>query len=158
MVGDADLDANLQALVRATREAVANAARHSEAPSVDVYAEVVDGQVEVFVRDRGVGFDPAAVPDDRMGLKGSVIGRVERHGGTARVRSTPGEGAEVALTMKVGHGAPNARRRHERHRVRAGAGRDRRRPRHVPQRRARRGSATACRSSARPRTCRRRSR
>ncbi|GAB3676821.1 PspC domain-containing protein [Angustibacter aerolatus] len=106
VVGDADLDANLQALVRATREAVANAARHSEAPSVDVYAEVVDGQVEVFVRDRGVGFDPAAVPDDRMGLKGSVIGRVERHGGTARVRSTPGEGAEVALTMKVGHGAP----------------------------------------------------
>ncbi len=55
--------------------------------------------VEVFVRDRGRGFDPDAVPDDRLGLRGSVVGRMERHGGSARVRSAPGEGTEVALTI-----------------------------------------------------------
>jgi signal transduction histidine kinase len=76
-----------------------NAARHADAPVVDVFAECVDDAVEVFVRDRGRGFDPASVPPDRMGLAGSVIGRMERHGGTARVRSAPGEGTEISLRM-----------------------------------------------------------
>lgn len=98
-VGDRPLDDALQAMVRAAREAMVNAARHSGAPAVDVYAECGDGSVEVFVRDRGTGFDPASVPDDRMGLRGSIVGRMERHGGTARVRSAPGEGTEVALRM-----------------------------------------------------------
>ena len=100
-VGDAPLDEDGTALVRAAREAMVNAARHAQAPVVDVYAECEDGVVEVFVRDRGVGFDPSAVPDDRMGLRGSVVGRVERHGGTAVVRSAPGEGTEVRLRMTL---------------------------------------------------------
>jgi signal transduction histidine kinase len=84
-----------------------NAARHAGAPVVDVFAECLDDSVEVFVRDRGRGFDPAAVPPDRMGLAGSVVGRMERHGGTARVRSAPGEGTEVMLRMpRSGPGAP----------------------------------------------------
>ena len=69
-----------------------NAARHSGAPSVDVYAECADDAVEVFVRDRGTGFDPDDVPEDRMGLRGSVIGRMERHGGTARDPLRAGRG------------------------------------------------------------------
>lgn len=99
VVGDCPLDDARLALVRAAREAMANAARHSGAPAVDVYAECDDSSVEVFVRDRGRGFDPGAVPDDRMGLRGSVVGRMERHGGTARVRSAPSEGTEVALRI-----------------------------------------------------------
>ncbi|CAA9348844.1 MAG: Two-component system sensor histidine kinase [uncultured Nocardioidaceae bacterium] len=100
-------EADLQALVAAAREAVANAARHSGAPRVDVYAEVVPGpsgwaSVEVFVRDRGCGFDPAAVPPDRHGLRRSVVDRVQRHGGTAVVRSAPGEGTEVRLLLSRG--------------------------------------------------------
>ena len=86
----------------ATREAVVNAARHSGAPVVDVYAEVEPGQVSVFVRDRGKGFDPEQVPADRHGLAGSVVGRMSRHGGTAKVRSTPGDGTEVQLEMSRG--------------------------------------------------------
>lgn len=99
VVGDTALDADLVALVRATREAVVNAAKHAGVDRVDVYAEVGSTQVEVFVRDRGTGFDPDLIADDRMGVRGSIVGRMERHGGTARVRSTPGEGTEVALTL-----------------------------------------------------------
>ncbi|GAA3543100.1 histidine kinase [Aeromicrobium flavum] len=104
-VGDAVLDDAVRALLAATGEAVVNASKHSGAERVDVYAERVataDGdRLEVFVRDRGSGFDAATVPDDRLGVRGSIIGRAERHGGTARIRSTPGEGTEVALTMPV---------------------------------------------------------
>lgn len=99
VVGDTALDADLVALVRATREAVVNAAKHAGVDRVDVYAEVGSTQVEVFVRDRGTGFDPDLIADDRMGVRGSIVGRMERHGGTAQVRSTPGEGTEVALTL-----------------------------------------------------------
>ena len=101
-VGDAALDERLSALVAATREAVVNAARHAGAPVVDVYAEVEPALVSVFVRDRGAGFDPAAVPADRHGLAGSVVGRMERHGGSARVRSAPGAGTEVQLELPRG--------------------------------------------------------
>jgi signal transduction histidine kinase len=102
VVGDCALDERVAALVAAAREAVVNAAKHSGAPSVDVYAEVESSLVSVFVRDRGRGFDPAAVPDDRHGLSGSVVGRMERHGGTAVVRSTPGSGTEVRLELPRG--------------------------------------------------------
>ena len=73
--------------------------KHSGAPKVDVYAEVDDEHVEVFVRDRGVGFDLAGIGEDRMGVQRSIIERMERHGGTARVRTAPGEGTEVRLEM-----------------------------------------------------------
>jgi len=55
--------------------------------------------VSLFVRDRGRGFDPEAVPGDRKGLAESVHARMTRHGGSAAIRSTPGEGTEVSLTM-----------------------------------------------------------
>jgi signal transduction histidine kinase len=99
-----DTVADLQPLVLAAREAVVNAARHSGAPKVDVYAEVGDRAVEVFVRDRGHGFDPSTVPDDRLGLRNSVVDRMARHGGSAEVRSVVGEGTEVRLRMPLTSG------------------------------------------------------
>ncbi len=57
-------------------------------------------RVEVFVRDRGVGFQPDAIPEDRRGVRDSIVGRTERHGGRASVRSAPGEGTEVELAME----------------------------------------------------------
>ena len=98
-VGDATLDDATAALVRAAREAMVNAARHSGAAKVDVYAEVSARALEVFVRDRGVGFDAVALPEDRMGVRQSIVGRMQRHGGTAEVRSTPGGGTEVRLSL-----------------------------------------------------------
>jgi signal transduction histidine kinase len=84
---------------------MANAARHSGADRVDVYAECADGGAEVFVRDRGRGFDERDVPDDRLGVRNSIRARMERHGGTASIRTAPGEGTEVRLSF-AGGGQP----------------------------------------------------
>ena len=98
-VGDCALDDDLGALLAAAREATVNAAKWSGAGAVSLFAEVESAAVSVYVRDRGRGFDPAAVPADRKGLAESVRARMERRGGSATVRSTPGEGTEVVLTM-----------------------------------------------------------
>jgi signal transduction histidine kinase/phage shock protein PspC (stress-responsive transcriptional regulator) len=98
-VGDADLDAAGEALVAATREAMVNAAKFGEGSPVAVYAEATDDALQVFVRDRGPGFDPASVPADRRGLRESVVGRMARHGGRATVTAAPGAGTEVELTL-----------------------------------------------------------
>ncbi|MBK9739558.1 MAG: PspC domain-containing protein [Actinobacteria bacterium] len=97
-VGDGTIDATLGALLAATREAMVNAARHGGGIA-SVYAEVDDTSAEVFVRDRGPGFDPTAVPADRHGLRDSVIGRMERNGGTVVVASTVGSGTEIRLRI-----------------------------------------------------------
>ncbi|MDX6744453.1 PspC domain-containing protein [Actinocorallia sp. A-T 12471] len=99
-VGDCPLDDRIGAMIQAAREATVNAAKYSGAPNISVYAEVSGDELEIFVRDRGKGFDLDAIPDDRMGVRGSIIGRMERHGGTARVRSAPGEGTEIRLELK----------------------------------------------------------
>lgn len=101
-VGDAPITENTEALVAAAREAMVNAAKHSGADTIDVYAEVDDGTAEVFVRDRGKGFDIEAIDPDRLGVRRSLVDRMERHGGTARIMSAPGEGTNVKLTIPVG--------------------------------------------------------
>ncbi len=98
-VGDTPLTDRLRPVVLAAREAVTNAAKHAGTPRVDVYAEVAGRRADVFVRDRGVGFDLGDVAGDRQGLRGSIVDRMTRHGGTAEVRTAPGEGTEVRLAM-----------------------------------------------------------
>ena len=102
-VGDVELDegGRLAAMLHASRQAMVNAAKYSESPVISVYAEVEGDEVTIFVKDRGKGFDLDEVPLDRMGVRESIIGRMERHGGSAKVRTGPGEGTEVILTMKV---------------------------------------------------------
>ncbi len=99
VVGDLAVDDAVAALGQATREAVVNAAKHSGSAEVALYTEVTASAVTVFVRDRGTGFDPATVPSDRRGLRDSVVGRLQRVGGTAVVHSGPGEGTEVELVL-----------------------------------------------------------
>lgn len=98
-VGDCPVDERLAALVLSSREALANAARHSGAAAVSAYLEVEPHQVTVFVRDRGAGFQPTDVPGDRRGIADSIVGRMGRHGGNAEIRSQPGQGTEVELVM-----------------------------------------------------------
>jgi len=98
-VGDADLDARGEALVAAAREAMVNAAKFGAGSQVDVYAEASDDELQVYVRDRGPGFDAGALPADRRGVRDSIVGRMGRHGGRAEIHSAPGAGTEVELTM-----------------------------------------------------------
>lgn len=98
-VGDCELDDDLSALLAAAREATVNAVKWSGASVVSLFAEVEPAAVSVFVRDRGRGFDPEAVPGDRKGLAESIHARMARRGGNATVRSARGEGTEVSLTM-----------------------------------------------------------
>jgi signal transduction histidine kinase/phage shock protein PspC (stress-responsive transcriptional regulator) len=96
-VGDTAMTERHEALVQASREAMVNASRHGGG-TVSVYLEVADGGVEIFVKDRGPGFDPQSVPADRMGVRESIIGRMKRHGGTA-VISSSADGTEVRLRL-----------------------------------------------------------
>jgi signal transduction histidine kinase/phage shock protein PspC (stress-responsive transcriptional regulator) len=102
MVGDAPASADVAALAKSAREAMVNAAKHAAVARIDVYAEVAGSTATVYVRDRGRGFDPNGVADDRMGIRTSIVGRMERHGGTASIQSAPGDGTEITLTMGVG--------------------------------------------------------
>ena len=98
-VGDAALDERSRALLAAAREAVVNAAKWSAADLVSIFAEVEPEEISLFVRDRGRGFEPAQIAPDRKGISESIYARVGRNGGTASVRSSPGEGTEVSLKM-----------------------------------------------------------
>jgi signal transduction histidine kinase len=101
VVGDGPLDPHREALVAATREALTNASKFAaEGGPIRLYAEIEDALARVYVDDRGAGFDPARIPGDRRGVRESIIGRMERHGGTAKVRSQPGGGTEVELTLE----------------------------------------------------------
>jgi signal transduction histidine kinase len=105
-VGDCELDENLNALLAAAREATVNAAKWSGAGVISLFAEVEPDAASIVVRDRGKGFDPAAVPADRKGLAESVLGRMARRGGTADVVSAEGEGTKVTLRMARPAAAP----------------------------------------------------
>lgn len=87
------------ALLGASREALVNAAKHAGVPEIDLFAEAEPHQVSVFVRDRGTGFDIAAVPQDRQGVAKSIRARIERRGGSVEILSTPGRGTEVRIIM-----------------------------------------------------------
>lgn len=101
-VGDRPLDEQSAALVAAAREAMTNAATHAgQDGPVRLYAEIKPKRTQVFIHDRGPGFDPDQLPEDRRGVRDSIFGRMESHGGRAEIRSTPGEGTEVELVMEL---------------------------------------------------------
>ncbi|MDJ0317016.1 MULTISPECIES: ATP-binding protein [Arthrobacter] len=99
-VGDAELTEHGNALVQAVREAVLNGVRHG-GTTVSVYVEAGVRGVDVFIKDRGPGFDISAVPSDRLGVRESVVGRMQRNGGTAEIISSA-EGTEVRLHLPIG--------------------------------------------------------
>ncbi|HST48724.1 PspC domain-containing protein [Jatrophihabitans sp.] len=101
VVGDHTLDARLDALVAASREALVNAAKHAQVTTVSVYAELTGDSASVFVRDRGAGFDPDRISESRQGIRGSIVGRLQRQHGTATIRSAPGQGTEVQLRVEL---------------------------------------------------------
>jgi signal transduction histidine kinase len=101
-VGDCPLEERGEAVLAAAREAMLNAAKFAGDAPVSVYAELSEERIQVFVRDRGAGFDPAAVPQERRGVRESIMGRMRRAGGRAAVRSLPGGGTEVEIALERG--------------------------------------------------------
>ena len=99
VVGDCVSDERVTALVAAGREAAINAARWSGADLISIYAEVEETTLSLFVRDRGSGFDPETVPNDRQGIALSIRQRMTQRGGTVTLKSTLGKGTEVQLSL-----------------------------------------------------------
>jgi len=105
-VGDRPLDDGADAVVAAAREALTNAAKFAPGSGpIAVYAEAAPDRIQAFVHDRGPGFELAAVPADRRGVRESIVGRMERHGGRAAIRSAPGEGTEIELVLEQAGGS-----------------------------------------------------
>jgi signal transduction histidine kinase len=102
-VGDCPLDERGGAVVAATREAMLNAAKFAGEAPISVYAELSEERIHVFVRDRGAGFDPETVPPERRGVRESIIGRMQRAGGSAAVRALPGGGTEIEIAIDREH-------------------------------------------------------
>lgn len=94
---DAEMTPALSAMVDAAREAMMNAARHSGAPSIDLYAEVTSTGAQVNIRDRGAGFDASSIGTG--GMADSIVRRMEDVGGSANIKSAPGSGTDVSLYL-----------------------------------------------------------
>ena len=99
ILGDRPLDREGEALASALREALRNAARHARGAPAFVFAQLGPAGAEAFVRDEGAGFDLAAVPAERRGVRDAIVGRMAAAGGRATVESAPGEGTEVTLRI-----------------------------------------------------------
>ena len=99
ITGDMEVTARTQALIDAAGEALTNACKHGGSP-ISMYAELGDGG-DVWVRDRGEGFDVGSIGEDRRGVRHSIYGRMERAGGRANIRSPlPTGGTEVHMSVE----------------------------------------------------------
>jgi signal transduction histidine kinase len=87
------------AIVAAAREAMLNASRHAGG-DVTVYLEATPDLVTVDVTDRGPGVQLDSLPEGRMGIRESILGRMERAGGTAKIVPGPG-GSGTAVRLSV---------------------------------------------------------
>jgi signal transduction histidine kinase len=101
LVGDTGLSPSVQALISAAREALVNAAKHGAGAPISLFAKAREGTVDVFVHDRGPGFDPEAIDPARRGVRDSILGRMRRIGGHAHIRASPGGGCEVTLRVRT---------------------------------------------------------
>ena len=99
IVGDTPATAKTRVLTSSLREALANAVRHGK-PPISLYVEVTGQEVEAYVRDHGAGFDLEAINPDRHGVRDSIIGRMQRHGGSATIRARE-PGTEVCLRLAL---------------------------------------------------------
>ncbi len=89
------------ALIEAIRSCLENVLSHAGTPVAEVAIGATDDELTVIVSDGGVGFDPTSVPRDRIGLRTSVIDRIESVGGSVRVWSAPGAGSSVMLRVPL---------------------------------------------------------
>nr|WP_235566821.1 ATP-binding protein [Microbacterium sp. Root61] len=94
-----------RAVVLATTQAVSNAVQHAggQGLNVSVTGTADPAGVRILVRDSGGGFDVDAVPDDRLGIRASIVARVAAVGGTAEITSHTG-----GTTVEIEWGHPES--------------------------------------------------
>jgi signal transduction histidine kinase len=91
-----------EALYAASAQAIVNSIQHAGAPGDPVTRRVrmnsnLLGGCVIEITDSGVGFDPALVPSERLGLRISIRERVATAGGLVHVRSEPGRGTTILI-------------------------------------------------------------
>lgn len=99
-VTDGEIAAHVaDAVEGAVRQSLVNARTHAgDSAVVSVAVALHEDRVGVTVSDDGLGFDPEAVPPERMGIASSIVGRISAiPGGSARVASRPGAGTTVTI-------------------------------------------------------------
>jgi signal transduction histidine kinase/ligand-binding sensor domain-containing protein len=97
--GDCCTDAEIQvALYRIAQEALNNVAKYSKATQVSVLLHLAPDSVRLSVLDNGIGFDPARVPANHLGLR-IMRERAEAIGARFAIYSEPGEGAQVTVSL-----------------------------------------------------------
>lgn len=87
-------------IYRMVQEAITNIAKYAKATQVWLTLVANDDQVQVSVRDDGVGFDAAAQAGSGHGLVGMRF-RVEAEGGTLNVQSAPGQGTLIEVVLPI---------------------------------------------------------
>ena len=85
-------------LVACVGEALRNAGRHAGTGQAEVTVTGGTGWAVVKITDRGRGFDPAATPPSRRGIRESITGRMLAVGGRAAITSRPGAGTTVTVS------------------------------------------------------------
>lgn len=88
------------AVFRIVQESLNNACRHSHSSRVSVSLRSIPGQIQLEVRDWGVGFVPAEVPVDRFGLHG-IRERVRLLEGTVVIETAPGRGTLIRVDLPL---------------------------------------------------------
>ena len=96
--GEVDGTVDSAELADAAREALTNVRKHARASQVVVSCDVTAGTGTVVVADDGIGFDPASTARG-TGLRESIVGRMERAGGSAEIDSEVGAGTSVTLKV-----------------------------------------------------------
>lgn len=103
ITGDAMPTSEIQTLLAASSEALTNACKHGGGKAISLYGELSDHSADIWVRDRGAGFDPDNIPADRHGIRDSIYARMHAIGGQVEIRSPLASGgSEVHLSWQVG--------------------------------------------------------
>ncbi len=96
--------AQAEALYSAAVQSMMNSVQHAGPPDVRRWltvAGVRGGAITIEVGDSGTGFEPSAVPDERLGVRRSIVERTAHAGGHAEVRAAPGRGTVIVLSWPV---------------------------------------------------------
>ena len=98
--GDCDLTNDVKIVFyRVAQEALNNIAKHSGARQVEVHLECQLGQMSLLIKDDGLGFDPAAITADHLGIA-IMRERASSIGASLKIESQPGQGTAVELDWR----------------------------------------------------------